>query len=517
MIITGIEKDPDLARQKAQLLGSLLYFTQVFFEIRTGRKFALSNPISRESHHITVCRELTKVFNGDIHRLLINLPPGHFKSTLLQHFVGWSLAHYPDCNFIYLSYSHDEASKNTAIIKSILELSQYQQFFGVKIDHSSSAKDDFKTIQGGTVKAFGSGGAVTGKDAGFPGCDRFSGALIMDDMHKPIEVHSDTIREGVWTNFNQTIKQRVRGSNVAWIFLGQCLHEDDIAAKFKKGEDGYEWNKVVLKGLDEHEHALDPAVKNVQELKILAEIDPYTFNAQYQQDPQPAGGGIFRIDNFYYLDQDPNILMTFITADTAETKKNWNDATVFSFWGLYRINEDGRKELPQFALHWLDCVEMRVEPKHLKPEFMTFYSDCCMYKVPPSFGVIERKSTGVTLVSVLEDMRGLDIRGVERTGSDGDKTARFLEIQPYVNQKLVSFTVGAKHAQMCIEHCRKITANNSHRHDDIADTLYDAVKIALIEKVIVDQYKPDVKDDIVKRMAKRNSNIKLLRERTWRN
>ena len=34
---------------------------------------------------------------------------------------------------------------------------------------------------------------------------------------------------------------------------------------------------------------------------------------------------------------------------------------------------------------------------------------------------------------------------------------------------------------MCIEHMAKITANESHRHDDIADTLSDAIRIALIE------------------------------------
>jgi hypothetical protein len=28
----------------------------------------------------------------------------------------------------------------------------------------------------------------------------------------------------------------------------------------------------------------------------------------------------------------------------------------------------------------------------------------------------------------------------------------------------------------------KITANDAHRHDDICDTLYDGVKIALIDK-----------------------------------
>jgi hypothetical protein len=30
----------------------------------------------------------------------------------------------------------------------------------------------------------------------------------------------------------------------------------------------------------------------------------------------------------------------------------------------------------------------------------------------------------------------------------------------------------------------KITANDSHRHDDIADTLADAIKISLIDKSI---------------------------------
>ena len=31
---------------------------------------------------------------------------------------------------------------------------------------------------------------------------------------------------------------------------------------------------------------------------------------------------------------------------------------------------------------------------------------------------------------------------------------------------------------------KKITANDTHRHDDIADTLADAIRIALIDKTI---------------------------------
>ena len=58
-------------------------------------------------------------------------------------------------------------------------------------------------------------------------------------------------------------------------------------------------------------------------------------------------------------------------------------------------------------------------------------------------------------------------------------------MQPFIAKKLITFTIGAKHAKMCIDHCEKITLNNTHLRDDIADTLYDAVKAALIDKTLI--------------------------------
>lgn len=515
MIITGIEADPDLALMKGRMLGSLLHFIQVFFKIRTGREFALSTPIGRESHHITICRELTKAFNLEINRLLINLPPGHYKSTILQHFIAWCWAHYADCQFIYLSYSHDEAAKNTAIIKSIVSLPEYRRFFGVEIDHSSSAKDDFKTTHGGTCKAFGSGGAVTGKDAGFPNCDRFSGALIMDDMHKPDEVHSDSIREGVIKNYLETIAQRIRGPRVPQIFLGQRLHEEDLGGKFLAGLDGHEWSPVVIKALDEHNNVLDPNIRTLDELIKLREYNEYTFWSQYQQDPQPAAGGIFKVDNFFLLDEEPNFICTFITADTAETDKDWNDATAFSFWGLYKINDLKRADTETYAIHWINAWEIRVEPKDLEQEFISFYGECCMNKVPPTFAAIERKSSGVTLLSVLSKIRGLQVRSIDRTRKDKNKTARYLEIQPYINQKLVSLPRYGKHTHQCIEHCRKITANGTHAHDDICDTLYDGVRIGLINKVLINQHKSPIASSILKEASAKFHRLSQLKDRAY--
>ncbi len=503
------------AETKAELLGSLLLFTQVFYKLRTGREFVVSEPIARESHHITICKELTNVFYLETNRLLINIPPGHGKSELLIHFIAWAMAHYPDCQFLYISYSHELAAKHTYTIKQIIELPHYRKLFGVEIKRDSSAKDNFKTVQGGTVKAFGSAGAITGQDAGLPNLDRFSGAVLMDDMHKPDEVHSDTIRDTVKRNYQQTILQRPRGPNVPLIFIGQRLHEDDLPANLIKKMDGYEWKKIILKALDEAGNALHPGVNPKEMLLIQKEHNPYVFSSQFQQDPIPAGGGIYKPEWFVKLDEEPEILATFITADTAETSKTYNDATVFSFWGVYKIKVMNA-DTNLYGLHWLDCRELWCEPKDLQNEFLDFYASCLRYRVKPLMAGIEKKSTGVTLCSVLEDAQGLRIIDIQRTKASGNKTARFLEAQPFAASKRISLPAYAKHTPLCIAHMQKITANDTHMRDDIGDTFYDAVKMALIDEIILRNNDRDEKTTaILSKMASNHTRLQQLKGRAY--
>jgi len=229
--------DDEFLELKAQLLGSFLLFCQTFFPIVTSRDFIVPQPEGRESHVKTICRELTRVFRGETSRLIINVPPGHFKSTLLSMWVSWTLARYADSQFIYISYSKELAAKHTEFIKRIINTPHYQHMFDVGLNKDSRAKDSFKTSHGGSIKAFGSAGAITGQDAGLPNLDRFSGAVILDDMHKPDEVHSDTLREKVINNYKETILQRPRGPNVPIIFIGQRLHEADLPAFLMSGDD----------------------------------------------------------------------------------------------------------------------------------------------------------------------------------------------------------------------------------------------------------------------------------------
>lgn len=467
------------------LLKDFLFFVKTFFEHYTKRSFILSCPLSNESHFITLSREFIEVFLLKTNRIMINIPPGWGKSLFVKMFVCWATAHYPDSNHLYISYSHELASAHTHDIKKIMCLPIYRHLFGVEIPRDSSAKDFFKTSVGGAVAAFGSAGAITGRDGGLPGLNRYSGAVIIDDLIKPDEASSQTVREKINNNFFETILPRQRGINVPIIVIGQRLHEEDIFTCLARGDDGHEWKHVKIKALDEAGQARYPEVKTREQLIAMREKQPYVFWSQYQQEPSPAGGSLYKWEDFIFHDHDPNIIATFITVDTAETDKSWNDKTVFSFWGLYPATTCSVGIENLYCLHWLDCVELQIEPRDLESEFMSFWTHCMHYKVKPSVSIIEKKSTGVTLLSILKSVQGLKTLGVERTRASGSKSQRFIDMQQYIASRQISLPTYGKHTKMCVDHMVKITANDTHRWDDIADTCYDAVKAGLIDGMIV--------------------------------
>lgn len=504
------------AKARAELLGSLLLFTRVFYKLRTGRDFNLSQPVGRESHYLTISQALTKTQRGNSSHLIINCPPRYGKSELCIHYVAWCLARYPDSNFLYVSYSHSLAKKQTQTIKQIVTLPEYKEYFGVEISDETRAKDNFETTRGGSVYAAGAAGTITGRGAGIQGVDRFGGAIVIDDIHKPDEVYSDSMRRSVNEWYLNTLQSRVNSPQAPIIFIGQRLHEDDLAANLINGFSGHEFDKVIIPAIDAAGNALLPSMHSLEQLKVMQEKMVYEFASQYQQDPQPAGGAIFRPEWFIKLEDEPKILATFITADTAETDKTYNDATVFSFWGLYKL-EGQDYETDIYCLHWIDCLEDWIEPKDLQSRFLHFYSECMRHSVKPKFVAIEKKSTGTTLLSSLKDVRGLTVMDIERNRSSGNKTTRFLEVQPYVATKQISVPLFAKHSEKVIEHCRKITANDSHRYDDIADTLADAIRIALIDKIVINMVTANTKVNTnIAKMANTFKHEQNLRKNLWR-
>lgn len=503
-----MSETPDFEALRNELLGSYLLFVRTFFPLMTGREFIMSEPVGRESHFLTVSRTLTSISRLELLDTVINIPPGHAKSTMLSMWVAWNMARYPDANYLYISYSQTLAAKHTEFIKRIMTSVDYERLFGTHIRKDSRAKDFFQTEDGGAVAAFGAQGAITGRDAGLPGLNRHSGAVIIDDPHKPDEVHSDVLREKVIDNYKETIVQRKRGINVPIVVIAQRLHEADLCDYLLSEESEYKFNHVCIKALDEADNAIYPEINPKEMLIEKRNKSPYVFAGQFQQNPVPAGGALFKEKDFILLDEEPEVLVTFITADTAETAKTHNDASAFAFWGVYKIKQ-GEFDTGLLGLHCLDAQEVWVEPKHLKDTFLDFYTECMRHHVKPTLAAIEKKSTGVTLLSVLEDVRGLQVRDIQRTKASGSKADRYLEMQPVIASKRVTFTQGARHAKMYIEHMTKITANDTHRRDDLADCMYDGCKIALLDELL---YREETKrEDTARTIADKMKQQQLIR------
>jgi predicted phage terminase large subunit-like protein len=508
----------NLQELRTDLLSDFFLFNRFIFKERTGRDFIVSNPPSNESHVKEICDCLEDVFFGRITHLLINCPPGWSKSELIKNFICWGKAWYPISNEIYISYSHELASAHTHTIKQTMQLPIYKKLFNIEINRDSSAKDFFKNSAGGATAAFGSSGPVTGRDAGLPGLDHYSGGVFIDDIHKPDEVHSSIIRKKIKRNFLETIEPRCRGHNIPIVMIGQRLHQDDLFNYLMNGEDGNNWIKVTITAIDCAGNARYPEIMPLEKIMKIKKYQPYVFASQYQQDPIPAGGGLYKEEYFTLLDEIPDILATFITADTAETDKEWNDKTVFSFWGLYKIKYKSIAFPDLYALHWLDCLQLQIEPKDLESEFLDFWSSCMTFKVKPQCAIIEKKSTGVTLVSVLKNVQGLKVIGIDRTIKSGSKTQRFIDMQKYIAAKQVSLPQNGKHTKMCIDHMTDITANDTHKFDDIADTCYDAVNAAFINKTITYQLSQKVDyNELAKVMMKGIHQIDSLRKKVYGN
>jgi predicted phage terminase large subunit-like protein len=295
-------------------MADLFWFTRWMFVNRRGYTWQQAN------HHKTVCDALMRVFRGECKRLIINIPPRYSKTEIVKNFVGWSLGHYPDCEFIYTSYSGRLAAASSWDVRGLVQEPEYQAIFpGVQLRDDSKAKDEWRTSVGGIVYAVGSEGTITGYGAGKlrPG---FGGALLIDDPHKADEARSDVMRQNVIDWFQNTFESRKNSPDTPIILIMQRLHESDLAGWLLNGGNGEKWEHVCLPALQDDCTALWPEKHSVEELRRMEAASPYPFAGQYQQRPAPAEGGLFKPDRVEIIDALPAGAHSFVRGwDLAST------------------------------------------------------------------------------------------------------------------------------------------------------------------------------------------------------
>ncbi|ESN37054.1 hypothetical protein L365_02453 [Klebsiella pneumoniae MGH 19] len=217
-----------------------LYYARYFFKQRTGGKMIVA------PHHKVIQKTLDRVIDGEIQRLIINVPPGYTKTELAAiNMMGRGLALNCRARFMHLSYSHNLALLNSSTARAMIKSQAYQSMWPMALRDDADSKAMWWTEHGGGVYASSAAGQVTGFRAGHmePG---WQGALIIDDPVKPDDAYSEIVRDGVNNRFNETIKSRLALETTPMIVIMQRIHYHDLSGYLLRGGSGEKWHHLNL-------------------------------------------------------------------------------------------------------------------------------------------------------------------------------------------------------------------------------------------------------------------------------
>lgn len=459
---TGSAMTPE---QIADCRSDLLEFARTMFRARKGAD------MKPNWHQDAICSALERVLMGKCPRLIINIPPRSGKTELaVVNFIAWATGVYPDSEWIHASYSKRLATNNAYGVREVMRHEVYRQIFPwVKIRDDSSAKDEFRTEQGGVVYATGSEGSITGRGAGGMS-GRFQGAIVIDDPHKPGEANSDVMRQNVIDWFSTTMESRKNRPDTPIIVIKQRLHENDLSGWLLGGGNGEEWEHLAIPALGPDGNTFWPEQFPESMLHRMRDANRYVFAGQYMQRPSPDGGGLLRTSWFKMYDQAPPLKHRIIFADTAQKTGQLNDYSVFQCWGY---PGDGTAYL-------LDQVRGKWEAPELLSTARAFWNK---HKAITGAGTlrafkIEDKVSGTGLIQTLKRER-IPVQGIKR---DRDKVTRAIDVGPTAEAGCVYLPQNAPWLSGLLAELESFPAG---AHDDQIDPLMDAVAELMVPAPVV--------------------------------
>lgn len=428
-----------------------------------------------------ICDHLQGVTDGHIRRLLINVPPGFTKSTLVG--VMWPCWEWGPRNlasnrFICASYAEHLSVRDNMRCKNIVLSDRYQSMWG---DRFQIAPDLMSKIKFGNTKTgWKLATSVTGVGVG-ERADRF----IIDDPHNTMEMESETARFTTKMWFTEVVPDRLNNQQLsAIVVIMQRLHEDDVSGLALSRNMGYTHLMVPMRH-DTTRHCVtqigpktweDPRTEEgelawVERFPehIVDELErdkgPYAFASQYQQSPEPRGGSIIKRDFWQMWDGShfPQFEYILASLDTAYTTKESNDPSALSIWGVFRDDGDAKTVSRQFGSQRVDPIfdvpnvkgnakvmllyawRKRLEFNDLVREVI---NTCTRDKRVPAKGprfpvdriIIEAKASGISVAQELRRLYALDGNfGIELIKLKGnqDKVARLHSVQHLFAEGLV--------------------------------------------------------------------------------
>lgn len=380
-------------------------------------------------HIETICDHLQAVTEGKITNLLINVPPGTSKSTLVSvMWPAWEWATNPGQRYFGVSYDESLSIRDAELCKRIVQSEKYQRWYpgGAQVKYGANQKLKYETVSGGWRLATSIGGRGTGQHPT---------RKIVDDPHNVKQSESDVQRKAALDYWDGTLSSRGLGLGAATVVIMQRLHEVDLTGHIMKSlsyRNG-EWSHIVIPMEYEVDREYpttalgfkDPRKRSRQLLwpelftlakvkNLEAELGKYRAAGQLQQRPAPDGGGILDTTHFQLWSfNKPLPIVEYIVQsyDTAHKEKMENDPSACEVWGIFTVNLGKRLKRCAILLDaWDERISYPKLQKKVKADWKALYggdkTDPMNKARRADHLLIEEKSSGIPLI---QDMRELNL------------------------------------------------------------------------------------------------------------
>lgn len=217
--------------------------------------------------------------------------------------------------------------------------------------------------------------------------------------------------------------------------------------------------------------ALWPHKHTWEQLLVLQSGDKYTFSSQYQLNPSPVGGGMFKDEYWKHYEVLPlDIDSIIIFGDTAQKTKEHNDFSVFQCWARSR----------EHGIFLLDQCRGKWEAPELESKLVEFWNKHKPTRSKPlgaSCVKIEDKSSGSSLIQSIQRDYLIPIEAIQR---NTDKVLRAMGVVKYFAAGHIHLPLDAEWVHDYKEEFSRFTPLMTHRYDDQIDPTMDAVEHMIV-------------------------------------
>ena len=344
-------------------------------------------------HHKIISQKLERVANGDLKRLIINMPPRHTKSEFASFlFPAWMMGRNPRMKIIQATHTTELAVNFGRKTKNLIDSDDYKEVFpNVKLAADSKASGRWDTSNGGMYYAVGVGSNLAGRGGDL---------VIIDDPHSEQTAMSNNGFDDAWEWYTGGPRQRLQPGGSIVVVQTRWSEKDmtgQLLRSMAKDPLADQWEIVELPALFEDDKPCWPEFWSYDDLSaVRASIPPSKWNAQYQQNPTGEENAIIRREWWKKWERKvvPNLQYVIQSYDTAFSKRETSDFSAITTWGVFYPEESGTP-----GLILLDSQKGRWDFPELKEVALDQYK----YWDPDTV-IVEAKASGMPLTHELRNM-----------------------------------------------------------------------------------------------------------------